>query len=136
MHRSSGIGVLSCSAGIAAAIFGLTRLASAAEPEALPSAPNLPGPDDSEDPRVDELQQQMNDLSERLKQSEEDRQRIFDPFLHAQPAKHHTSAGPDSAGLGLYIARGLIELHGGLVTVDSQPDMFTEFTVLLPFKQV
>jgi signal transduction histidine kinase len=66
--------------------------------------------------------------------AEEDRQRIFDPFLHAQPAKHHTSAGPDSAGLGLYIARGLIELHGGLITVDSQPDVFTEFTVLLPFK--
>jgi signal transduction histidine kinase len=66
--------------------------------------------------------------------NEEDRQRIFDPFIHAQPAKHHTSAGPDSAGLGLYIARGLIELHGGLITVDSQPDVFTEFTVLLPFK--
>jgi signal transduction histidine kinase len=66
--------------------------------------------------------------------AEQDRQRIFDPFLHAQPAKHHTSAGPDSAGLGLYIARGLIELHGGLITVDSQPEVFTEFTVLLPFK--
>jgi signal transduction histidine kinase len=66
--------------------------------------------------------------------NEEDRQRIFDPFIHAQPAKHHTSAGPDSAGLGLYIARGLIELHGGLITVDSQPEVFTEFTVLLPFK--
>jgi two-component system, NarL family, sensor histidine kinase BarA len=66
--------------------------------------------------------------------AEEDRQRIFDPFLHVQPAKHHTSAGPDSAGLGLYIARGLIELHGGLITVDSQPEVFTEFTVLLPFK--
>ncbi|HSN29002.1 MAG TPA: ATP-binding protein, partial [Kofleriaceae bacterium] len=56
-------------------------------------------------------------------------------FLHPRPVKHHTSAGPDSAGLGLYIARGLIELHGGLITVDSQPDVFTEFTVLLPFKQ-
>ena len=66
--------------------------------------------------------------------AEEDLKRIFDPFLHAQPAKHHTSAGPDSAGLGLYIARGLIELHGGLVTVDSQVDVFTEFTVLLPFR--
>jgi signal transduction histidine kinase len=65
---------------------------------------------------------------------EEDRQRIFDPFIHVQPAKHHTSAGPDSAGLGLYIARGLIELHGGLITVDSEPSVFTEFTVLLPFK--
>ncbi len=67
--------------------------------------------------------------------AEEDRQRIFDPFIHAQPAKHHTSTGPDSAGLGLYIARGLIELHGGLITVDSAPSEFTEFTVLLPYKE-
>jgi signal transduction histidine kinase len=65
---------------------------------------------------------------------EADRQRIFDPFLHAQPTKHHTSQGPDSAGLGLYIARGLIELHGGLITVDSTPSVGSEFTVLLPFK--
>ena len=65
---------------------------------------------------------------------EEDRARIFDPFRNPKPAKHHTSAGPDSAGLGLYIARGLIELHGGLITVDSQVDVFTEFTVLLPIK--
>ena len=66
--------------------------------------------------------------------AEDDRQRIFDPFLHAHPVKHHTSAGPESAGLGLYIARGLIELHGGLITVDSTPSVGSEFTVLLPFK--
>ncbi|MCX5741681.1 MAG: ATP-binding protein [Proteobacteria bacterium] len=67
--------------------------------------------------------------------SVEDRARIFDPFRDATPAKHHTSSGPDSAGLGLIIARGLIELHGGLISVDSEPKVFTEFTVLLPFKQ-
>jgi signal transduction histidine kinase len=68
--------------------------------------------------------------------ADEDRARIFDPFLHAHPAKHHSSsAGPDSAGLGLYIARGLVDLHGGFITVDSEPDKFTEFTVLLPFKE-
>jgi signal transduction histidine kinase len=39
---------------------------------------------------------------------------------------------PDSAGLGLFIARGLVELHGGLITVDSEESVFTEFTVLLP----
>ena len=66
---------------------------------------------------------------------EEDRKRIFDPFLHAQPVKHHSSQEPDSAGLGLFIARGLIEAHGGLITVDSKPQVFTEFTVLLPFRQ-
>jgi signal transduction histidine kinase len=64
--------------------------------------------------------------------AEADRHRIFEPFTDVQPAKHHTSSGPDSAGLGLYIARGLVEAHGGLITVDSAPDVFTEFTVLLP----
>jgi signal transduction histidine kinase len=48
------------------------------------------------------------------------RHRIFEPFSDVQPAKHHTSSGPDSAGLGLYIARGLIELHGGLITVGGR----------------
>jgi signal transduction histidine kinase len=62
----------------------------------------------------------------------EQRARIFEPFSDVQPAKHHTSSVPDSAGLGLYIARGLIELHGGLITVDSEEHVFTEFTVLLP----
>jgi len=66
--------------------------------------------------------------------AEDHRQRIFDPFLSAQGVKHHSSAGPDSAGLGLFIARGLIEAHEGLITVDSQPMVFTEFTVLLPFR--
>jgi signal transduction histidine kinase len=77
--------------------------------------------------------------------AEEHRQRIFDPFLpysgqpssrgNAQrPVNYHTSTQSDPAGLGLFIARGLVELHGGLITVDSQPDVFTEFTVLLPFK--
>lgn len=60
------------------------------------------------------------------------RHRIFEPFTDVQPAKHHTSSGPDSAGLGLFIARGLVELHGGLITVESEEDHFTEFTVLLP----
>lgn len=62
----------------------------------------------------------------------EQRAQIFEPFSDVQPAKHHTSSGPDSAGLGLYIARSLIELHGGLITVDSEEQVFTEFTVLLP----
>jgi signal transduction histidine kinase len=67
--------------------------------------------------------------------AKEDRDRIFDPFQPVHAAKYHSSAGPDSAGLGLYIARGLIELHGGFITVDSQPDKGTEFTVLLPFQR-
>src|SRR5262249_12882586 len=39
--------------------------------------------------------------------------RIFEPFTDVVNAKHHTSNNPDSAGLGLRIARGIVELHGG-----------------------
>ena len=58
--------------------------------------------------------------------------KIFEPFSDVHSAKHHTSTGPNSAGLGLYIARGLVDLHGGLITVDSVEAEYTEFTVLLP----
>jgi signal transduction histidine kinase len=58
--------------------------------------------------------------------------KIFEPFSDVHSAKHHTSSGPDSAGLGLYIARGLVDLHGGIITVDSAEGAYTEFTVLLP----
>ena len=60
------------------------------------------------------------------------RDRIFEPFSDVTSAKHHTSSNPDSAGLGLYIARGLVDLHGGIISVDSEESVFTEFTVLLP----
>jgi signal transduction histidine kinase len=62
------------------------------------------------------------------------RQRIFEPFSDlVNGAAHHTSRGPDSAGLGLRIARGIVELHGGEIQVASEEGKFTELTVLLPF---
>jgi signal transduction histidine kinase len=60
------------------------------------------------------------------------RHRIFEPFTDVKAAKHHTSSVPDSAGLGLFIARGLVELHGGLITVESTEGAGSEFTVLMP----
>lgn len=58
--------------------------------------------------------------------------RIFEPFSAAHSPKYHTSFGPDAAGLGLYIARGLVDLHGGFIAVDSEVGKYTEFTVLFP----
>jgi signal transduction histidine kinase len=60
------------------------------------------------------------------------RDRIFEPFTDLGSARHHSSSGPDSAGLGLRIARGIVELHGGSIHVDSEEGKFTEMTVLLP----
>ncbi len=60
--------------------------------------------------------------------------RIFEPFSNLRPVKYHSTGKPASAGLGLSIARGLVELHGGLISVESTPGEFTEFMVLLPLR--
>ncbi len=58
--------------------------------------------------------------------------RIWEPFSDVNTAKHHTSHGPDSAGLGLYIAKGIVEPHGGQIVVSSEEGTFTEFVVTMP----
>jgi signal transduction histidine kinase len=60
------------------------------------------------------------------------REKIFEPFSELTAPQYHSSAGPDSAGLGLYIARGIVLLHGGDISVDSREGEYTEFTVRLP----
>ncbi len=61
-------------------------------------------------------------------------QQIFEPFSSHELARHHTSSVPDSAGLGLYIAKNLAEMHGGKIEVDSVVDEYTEISVILPRK--
>jgi signal transduction histidine kinase len=63
------------------------------------------------------------------------RGKIFEPFSEVTAPQFHSSAGPDSAGLGLYIARGIVLLHGGELVVDSREGVYTEFTVRLPLPE-
>lgn len=44
----------------------------------------------------------------------------------------HLSRGKQGTGLGLPVARALVELHGGSLTIDSHPGRGTEVTVNLP----
>jgi signal transduction histidine kinase len=55
--------------------------------------------------------------------SEEVRERIFDPFY---TTKEH------GTGLGLSISYGIIEQHGGTISVDSVMDKGSTFTISLP----
>ncbi|WP_241759219.1 sensor histidine kinase [Pyxidicoccus parkwayensis] len=57
----------------------------------------------------------------------EDTRRIFDRFERAVSARHY-----GGMGLGLYVAKQIIEAHGGTILVRSQPGKGSTFTVILP----
>jgi two-component system, NtrC family, sensor kinase len=53
------------------------------------------------------------------------RSKIFDPFFTTKPVGQGT-------GLGLAISYGIVEDHGGSITVQSEPGVGTEFIVKIP----
>ena len=59
--------------------------------------------------------------------SDEDQAHIFDRFYRADPAR--TRGG---TGLSLALARSIVLVHGGQITVESLPGTGTVFRVLLP----
>lgn len=61
-----------------------------------------------------------------------DQAQIFDRFFRTQEAR---AAGSRGVGIGLTIAKTLVEAHGGSIAVDSKRDEFTTFTVTLPLRR-
>ena len=59
----------------------------------------------------------------------EDIPRLFTRFRRTQAAESGEIPG---LGLGLYIAKGLVEAHGGRIWVESETDRFTTFRFTLP----
>jgi signal transduction histidine kinase len=55
--------------------------------------------------------------------------RVFDRFYQVED---HMTRRHGGMGLGLSIVKGVVELHGGRVSVESVPDCGSRFTVLLP----
>jgi signal transduction histidine kinase len=57
--------------------------------------------------------------------------RLFGPFTRGSNAR---IAGLPGTGLGLSIVKSLVEMHGGHVTVESELDVGTTFSVFLPLR--
>jgi signal transduction histidine kinase len=60
-----------------------------------------------------------------------DRDRVFARFGRLANEQTHRARG---AGLGLYIARQIVELHGGTISVSSEPGAGATFHVVLPLE--
>lgn len=55
---------------------------------------------------------------------------VFDRFYQVETGRSHTEGG---AGLGLSIAKSIVEVHGGQIDVTSQPGVGSVFRVVLAF---
>ncbi|MEI6064338.1 MAG: ATP-binding protein, partial [Pseudanabaena sp. ELA748] len=56
---------------------------------------------------------------------------LFLPFLRAENV-----GSIKGLGMGLYIVKQSVEAHGGKVTVESEVNVGTKFTVLLPSSEL
>ena len=60
---------------------------------------------------------------------EKDISKVFERFYKVDQSR---STDVKSTGLGLFLVKSIVDLHGGTITVESTPDSFTRFTVKLP----
>jgi len=63
----------------------------------------------------------------------EDQARLFQPFVQLDNGLARQYGG---TGLGLTLARSLVELHGGTLTLESEVGVGSRFTVTLPLQPV
>ena len=64
--------------------------------------------------------------------TKEDQHIIFDKFGRAAVHEHNRKGGVSGFGLGLNYVDQVMQAHGGKVTVSSEKDKFSEFTLYIP----
>ena len=64
--------------------------------------------------------------------SSEEIDRVFDQFYKVDKSRSFDVKG---AGLGLYIAKSIVEMHGGAIKASSVENQYTEFSFWLPIRQ-
>lgn len=60
---------------------------------------------------------------------------VFERFYRADPARGRSAQQKGGAGLGLAIAKSLVEAHGGQIAIASAPGQGTTVTICLPAMQ-
>lgn len=78
---------------------------------------------------ADELQLRFEVRDSGIGIGEEDQQRIFEPFYRARDKRIE---GVPGTGLGLSLAREMVRLHGGELSVESAPEKGSTFTFTVP----
>jgi len=58
---------------------------------------------------------------------------VFEPFYRVEPSRSWETGG---AGLGLAIARAIVEAHGGKISAEVAPGGGARIRVVLPNAQV
>jgi PAS domain S-box-containing protein len=79
--------------------------------------------------RADDRQLYIAVTDEGIGIPENEQENIFDRFYRVQSGVSQRTKG---AGLGLYFVRAVVEAHGGLVWVESQPGQGSTFVFTLP----
>ncbi|MEZ4868467.1 MAG: ATP-binding protein [Caldilineaceae bacterium] len=76
---------------------------------------------------AEQVEVMIEDTGEGIRQ--EDAARIFDQFYRGEKSRSRATGG---AGLGLAIAKGFVEAHGGTIRVESEPGRGARFIFTLP----